>query len=190
MAPVEQFAEGRFEGTEFRTGRRGGALIEHQPGIAAGQPQPGQMGEHLDLARARADFRAFPFGSFEFLDGALPQQLVERGLFRPQPDMQGDLGTFRQIVEHLRLEAAQHERRDQPSQPGAGLFVAVAARWESRNYAETFPRVPSRPGLMKLNSECRSIRLFWMGVPVVTRRKSAFSCRAAPARRVTGFLMA
>ena len=43
---------------------------------------------------------------------------------------------------------------------------------------------------MKLNRECRSDAWFWIGVPVVTARKSARRARAARARLVAAFLIA
>jgi hypothetical protein len=48
----------------------------------------------------------------------------------------------------------------------------------------------SSSGSVKLNSECRSIRLFCIGVPVVIMRKSGTNAFAAHARWVLAFLMA
>ena len=131
LVPVlNEFAQHAGKGFELCTPgalpAAAGGAIQNQAWIAAGQPQPGQMGEHLHPPRA------FPQGivrlaaRFEFLHGALPKRLVERRFFGGHPHVQDDLGALRQVVEHFRFQPPEHERRNQAPQPGVGAGVAGA----------------------------------------------------------------
>ncbi len=91
--------------------------------------------------------RWWPFAPALGLDpfqGLAAQGLVERGLLRAQFHLEEYLGARRQLLEHLRLEAAEDERLDEFLQPAAGLAVVVP--FDGRGEALVEPFAASRAG--------------------------------------------
>ena len=88
--------------------------------MAAGLAQAGDLGQDAHaLVAARPGLGVNPF------QGLAAQGLVEGGLLRAQLHLEEHLGARRQLLEHLRLEAAEDERLDELFQPAAGLTVVV-----------------------------------------------------------------
>ena len=139
VAVLEQLVEGLREGLELRTPRRAGGRIDDELRVAAGEAETRQVREELEaLAFARVRI-PFP-GGLELLEGPLPEHFVEGGLLGRQRDVQRDLGALREVVEHIGLQAPQHERRDDASQPVARLVVVV----EFHRFAEVGPELLPR----------------------------------------------
>ena len=153
LVPVgQEFRQGGGERGELRAldvatvcdlgQRAGGGVfpVQHQLRVAAGQAQPRQVGQHLHAPAALAQLRGLQAGRFQLLHGALAQRLVQARLGRRHLHVQDDLGALRQVVQHVRLEAPQHERRDEAGQARLGGGVAVALGGQLEVAAELLQR--------------------------------------------------
>lgn len=113
--------------------------------MAAGAPQPRDLGQNVDLALAGGVVGQV----LDPLHGTAPQGFVQGALVVVEIDQDRLFRPRRQFSQHRRFGPAQDEGADQGLQGLLGRLVAALDR-QGEALAEAFQE-PSRPGLMKWN---------------------------------------
>ena len=82
-----------------------------EPRVAAGEPAPRQMSQHLGSLRLHAVRVPLRAGQrLEVVDGRQAECLVELRFLGLHLDVEHDLGPGKEVVQHIGLEPAEHER--------------------------------------------------------------------------------